>query len=141
MRAFLYWLGFTCLAVWTQFFLRGVDMLAVGLLVSLQEEESGRTFWLALVWVLMQEGMGSLAGGPVGLLYASFTGVYFLGRWLFSPKSLVFVCLLGVVLAGFRLCLVMIKNTATNTTAQARITSGKFPTAAWTAFKNLYKKP
>ncbi len=108
MRVFVYWLVFTSAAVWAQFFLRGVDILAVGLMVSLQEEDFGRTFWLGLVWVFMQEGMGNLAFGPVGLLYACFGGVYFLGRWLFSPKSLIFVCLLGLVLAGLRLALVLI---------------------------------
>lgn len=136
MRVFVFWLAFTAAAVWSQFFLRGVDVLAVGLLLSLQEEDLGRTFWLALVWVFLQEGMGSLAFGPVGLLYASFAGVYFLGRWLFSPKSLIFVCLLGLVLAGLRLALVLIMAalgdlvvTVPTLIDEAMVQAGVFPVA------------
>ncbi|WP_029897282.1 hypothetical protein [Desulfohalovibrio reitneri] len=114
MRSWLFWLAFTVAGVWAQHFAPGLDFLAAGLIVSLQEQRPGRTLWLALAWVLVQEGMGSLAFGTVILLYASLGIMYAVGRWLFEAKNLLFVCLLGVgyalVMAGLNLTMATLQD-------------------------------
>jgi len=96
MRSPLFWLLFTVAAVWGQFLVPGTDFLAAGLVVSMQEQGRTRTLWLALFWILLQEGMGSLAFGTVPLLYGVlFLGFHF-GRWLFEPRNFLFICLIGV---------------------------------------------
>ncbi len=96
MRSPLFWFLFTVAAVWGQFLVPGTDFLAAGLVVSMQEQGRTRTLWLALFWILLQEGMGSLAFGTVPLLYGVlFLGFHF-GRWLFEPRNFLFICLIGV---------------------------------------------
>lgn len=96
MRRLLFWTIFTVAAIWGQFLVPGADFLAAGFVVSLQEQKRSRTIWLVLVWILLQEGMGSLAFGTVPLLYGTLYLGYYCGRWLFEPKNFLFICLLGI---------------------------------------------
>lgn len=96
MRSLLFWGLFTVAAVWGQYMVPGTDFFAAGLIVSLQEQGRARSLWLALFWILLQEGMGSLAFGTIPLLYGVlFLGFHF-GRWLFDPRNYLFICLLGL---------------------------------------------
>lgn len=146
MPAWLFWLLFTVGAVWFQYFLSGVDVMAAGLVVSLQEERPGRTFWLALAWTLIQEGMGSMAFGLVILLYASLVGFYFAGRWLFESRNFLFICLLGTALAVSHAGLVHVMALLQDATvpqgwvvSHALIHVVLFP-AEWLVVSNLYRK-
>lgn len=98
--AMVWWAGFTVLGIWTQRFVPGVDFLAPGLILSMQEQGGHRTFGLALAWVLLQEGMGSLPFG-YGVAWYGFLAIFYIvGRWLFEARSILFMCLLGIGL-GF----------------------------------------
>jgi hypothetical protein len=77
-----WWAAFTIVGVWAQHFLPGVDFLAPGLLVSLQEERPLGTAWLAVVWIMLQEGMGTL---------------FFGASLLFDPRSVTLMFLLGLL--------------------------------------------
>ncbi len=96
MRSLLFWGLFTVIAVWFQHLVPGTDFLAAGLLVSLQEQGRARSLWLAMLWILLQEGMGSLAFGTIPLLYGVLFLAFHFGRWLFEPKNYLFICLLGI---------------------------------------------
>lgn len=96
MRVFLFWLCFTIAAVWGQYFLPGTDFLAVGLVVSMQEQDRSRTLWLVVPWILLQEGMGNLAFGVMPLLYGSLALAFYFGRWLFEARNILFIGLLGL---------------------------------------------
>lgn len=96
MRTFVFWTLTTLAAIWGQYFLTGVDLLAPAFLVSLQEERPAVNFWLCLAWILLQEGMGSLAFGAGVLFYVSMALLFWVGRWMFEAKNFLFVCLLGV---------------------------------------------
>lgn len=98
MRVLLFWTFFTVAAIWGQSVVPGTDFLAAGLVVSMQEQSRGRSLWLALVWILLQEGMGSLAFGSVPLLYGVLALGFTVGRWLFEPRNFLFICLIGVFL-------------------------------------------
>jgi hypothetical protein len=68
MRRIVWWMGFTACGIWAQSHVPGVDFLVPGLILSLQVEKASQTVWLGLVWLLLQEGMGSLPFG-FGLLW------------------------------------------------------------------------
>ncbi len=61
--ALFWWAAYTVVAVWAQKVIPGVDFLAPGLVLSMQEEAGYRTVWLAVLWILLQEGMGNLPFG------------------------------------------------------------------------------
>ena len=55
IRAIFWWGTYTILAVWVQKVVPGVDFLAPGIVLSMQEEAGHRTLWLAFIWILLQE--------------------------------------------------------------------------------------
>lgn len=99
MFGFVWWALYCLLAVWFQFFFPGLDFLAAGLVVSMQEER----WWRSTVWffgaaVLLQDGMGSLSFG-YGLAWYGVLALFFqLGRRFFDPRSLGLMILMGIFL-------------------------------------------
>lgn len=94
--AIFWWAVYTILGVWAQRFVPGVDFLAPGIVLSMQEQAGHRTIWLAIVWILLQEGMGNLPFGYGLAWYGLLAVFYIMGRWLFEARSILFMCLLGV---------------------------------------------
>jgi hypothetical protein len=74
----------------------GVDFLAPGIVLSMQERAGYRTAWLALIWMLLLEGMGNLPFGYGLAWYGLLMAFYIMGRWLFEARSVAFMCLLGI---------------------------------------------
>lgn len=93
-----FWSLFTLGGVWLQSFMPGVDFLAPGLILSLQEEKVRATLGMAVLWMLVQEGTGSLAFGTVILWYGVLAALFFFGHWLFEAKNFVFMVILGACL-------------------------------------------
>lgn len=89
----------------------GVDFLAPGLIIALQEEKPRVVVWLALIWVLLQEGVGSLVFGSVILSYSALVFIYFLGHWIFEAKSFLFMIFLGLCLGALHFLLLPIVGT------------------------------
>jgi len=96
VTAVLWWGAYTLLGVWAQRFVPGVDFLAPGIVLSMQEQGGPRTVWLAVIWVLLLEGTGNLPFGYGVAWYGLLAVFYIMGRWLFEARSLLFVCLLGI---------------------------------------------
>ena len=95
VAAVLWWTAYTVLGVWAQRALPGVDFLAPGIVISMQEQGGARTAWLAAIWILLLEGMGNLPFGYGVAWYGLLTIFYVMGRWLFEARSILFMCLLG----------------------------------------------
>lgn len=93
-----FWTVFTLGGLWLQSFMPGVDFLAPGLILSLQEERNRATAVMGFVWLMLQEGTGSLAFGTVVIWYGVLTALFFFGHWLFEAKNFVFVIILGACL-------------------------------------------
>lgn len=93
-----FWAVFTLGGMWLQSFIPGVDFLAPGLVLSLQEEKIRTTAILGFIWLLIQEGVGSLAFGSVVLWYGLLVALFFFGHWLFEAKNFVFMMILGACL-------------------------------------------
>jgi len=96
-----WWAGFTICGIWAQRFVPGVDFLAAGLIISMQEQGRARTLALTVIWILLQEGMGNLPFGYGLAWYGSLAIFYAIGRWLFEARSILFMCLLGAGLGAF----------------------------------------
>jgi hypothetical protein len=96
LLALFWWGGYTVLGVWAQRTVPGVDFLAPGIVLSMQEEAGKRTALLALVWILLLEGAGNLPFGYGLAWYGLLAAAYFAGRWLFEARSYLFMALLGL---------------------------------------------
>jgi hypothetical protein len=120
--AILWWASYTILGVWAQKVVPGVDFLAPGIVLSMQEEAGHRTFWLALVWILLLEGMGSLPFGYGVAWYGLLICFYFIGRWLFEARSILFMGLLGVGLGVLHPVLVYSLSALANLTVPVQPT-------------------
>lgn len=107
-RNVIWWLLFIFCGIWAQSFLRGVDVLMVGLVVSLQEDRLPQTLWLLGALVLIQEGAGSLTFGSSLLWYAMLIALYAMGRWLFQARNLLFMVLLGAGMGLWHYLLVVL---------------------------------
>ena len=100
-----FWMVFTVSGLWLQSFMPGVDLLAPGLVLSLQEEKIRTSILLGLVWLLIQEGTGSLAFGTVILWYGILAALFYLGHWLFEAKNFLFMVIIGVALGVLHIVL------------------------------------
>jgi len=144
--ALLWWAAYTVVGVWAQKFVPGVDFLAPGIVLSMQEEAGHRTIWLMIIWILLLEGMGNLPFGYGVAWYGLLATFYFVGRWLFEARSILFMCLLGVGLGVLHPLLsyslsslgnmtVPIQNTILEGVAQAVV----FP-VVWVVADKLFPK-
>lgn len=99
-RAVLWWLSFLSVGVCIQALVPGLDVLAVGLIILLQERDYRNLVWLLPLFVLVQEGMGTRPFGAVIVWYAATIVLFRVGRWLFQVENFVFVFLLSACLGA-----------------------------------------
>jgi hypothetical protein len=110
VHPFLFWLAFILAGIWAQRFAPGVDFLAPALIVCLQQRRVSTTAWLAAAFIVLQEGMGSLAFGALILWYSGLLLVYLVGRWLFESRNLLFIFIIGLFLGVWRYILVQMMS-------------------------------
>ncbi len=111
VRNILWWLFFFVVGIWGQYFLPGVDLLMVGLVISLQEGRVAQTLWLFICLTFIQEGIGTVSFGSSLLWYAMLFVLYFIGRWLFQARNVFFMILLGGIMGLWHYVLVIIMAT------------------------------
>ena len=100
LRAAGWWLAFLAVGICIQALTPGLDVLAVGLIILLQERDYRNLVWLLPLFVLVQEGMGTRPFGAVIVWYAATIVLFRLGRWLFEVENFVFVFLLSACLGA-----------------------------------------
>ncbi|QJT09945.1 hypothetical protein [Oceanidesulfovibrio marinus] len=105
-RNILWWFGFTVIALLGQTVFPGVDLLVPGLIVSMQEERNRQSIVLGIVFLLIQEGSGSLAFGAGLAWYGMAIVLFIAGRWLFEARNIMFMVILGAVLGVWRYLLI-----------------------------------
>ncbi len=93
-RLILWWLLFSPLAILGQTIFSGIDMLVIGLILTLQENRYKDLLWLLPLLVLFQEGVGSREFGAMVLWYFMVIVLFMIGRWLFEVQNLLFILLL-----------------------------------------------
>ncbi len=98
----LWWLCYIVCGVCLQLMLPGMDALAPGLLLALQEGRHKLFIQLAAVFLLIQEGAGSLHFGAGLLWYAGLAVLFKFSARLFVADNLLFVAGLSAGLGAWR---------------------------------------
>ena len=99
-RNICWWLFFMAAAIGLQALTPGLDALAVGIIILLQERDYKNMLWLLPLFVLLQEGMGTRVFGGVIVWYAAIIVLFKLGRWLFEVENFIFIFLLSSCLGA-----------------------------------------
>ncbi|MDD6088203.1 MAG: hypothetical protein PUB69_02655 [Desulfovibrionaceae bacterium] len=92
------WILFFSMAIIAQRLLPGLDFLAAGILVCLEEQNPVQTTIVTLLTLLIQEGTGNMDFGACVLRYTAFAAVFLSGRRLFGSHALLFWLFLCAVL-------------------------------------------
>lgn len=106
-----WWLLYFVAGLWLEYALPGVDLLLAGYIVALQEGSLRRILWLLPALILIHEGSGSLAFGTAILWYLGASVFYYVGRWLFEAKNLLYILMLGLALGLWHHGLVLMMAT------------------------------
>ncbi len=93
--AILWWAAYTGIGVWAHRTIPGIDFFAPGIILSLHEQGGKRTALLAAIWILLIEGAGNLPFGYGLAWYGLLVTLFFAGQWLFEPRSILFMIILG----------------------------------------------
>ncbi len=104
---FLWLFCFIPLAIVVQGFVPGVDVLVVALIILLQEKEYVFSAWVMLLFVLLQEGMGTLAFGGAVLWYGGLFLLFFCGKIFFEARNVFFLLLFSIVLGIMHVLLLL----------------------------------
>lgn len=95
-----WWLVYAFSAIALQAAFPGLDLLYPGFLILLQERRLFQTLCVGTLFLLAQEGMGSMAFGGTLLWYGLTAIAFYASCGLFQGSSFLFVLLLGSVLSG-----------------------------------------
>ena len=95
MQIFLGWSLFTAGALVGQNCLHGIDLLGPGLALCLRQGWRRNAIWPALVWMVIQEGVGNLPFGSALLLYSGVPVLFFGLKWGLDPAAWIFTVLLA----------------------------------------------
>ncbi|SHN54673.1 hypothetical protein [Desulfovibrio litoralis] len=104
----LWWCFFIVIGVFIQAFIPGIDALVPGVIVSLYEKRWQQTFWLCLVFILIQEGTSSLVFGAAPLWYITTIVMFILGQRLFNANNFFFILCFGAILSLVRILIVLL---------------------------------
>jgi hypothetical protein len=97
----LWWTGYVIAAQFLQQQFPGLDALAPGFLLALQERKTAQTLWLFLLFTLIQEGAGNLHFGMAMLWYGGQILIFRLNSRLFLTDNILFVTILSASLGGY----------------------------------------
>lgn len=96
---FFWWpLYFGC-AIWGQEALGGLDLLTPSILVCLQFSRWWTGAWLTVACIFLHEGVGAFVFGTSPLFYAGMFLFFFAVKWLFDPRSPLFLLFFSLLLA------------------------------------------
>jgi len=101
----LWWATYIAGALIVQQAVPGVDALVPGFLLSLQERKNWQSFWLFCIFVLIQEGSGSLTFGSAVLWYGGQVYLFRLSQRFFVAENIVFVFMLSASLGAYHFLL------------------------------------
>lgn len=93
-----WWLCFIVLAICVQALAPGLDVLAIGLIILLQEDDYRGMLWLLPLFVLLQEGIGTRLFGSIIIWYAAIIALFKLGCWIFDSRKFLFIFILSACL-------------------------------------------
>lgn len=101
LPSFFWWGAYMTCAVWAQELSGGHDFLSPGVLVCLQFRRLWQALSVAVLWIFLHEGAGSLAFGTSLLFYAGLFVLFFVSQWLLEPENPLFILTFSLGLAGW----------------------------------------
>ena len=101
----LWWATYIAGALMVQQSIPGVDALVPGFLLSLQEKKHWQSFWLFCIFVLIQEGSGSLTFGSAILWYGGQVLLFRVSQRVFVAENILFVLMLSASLGAYHFLL------------------------------------
>ncbi|MFP4212497.1 MAG: hypothetical protein ACLFRL_00145 [Desulfohalobiaceae bacterium] len=111
MPAALFWILYTVAAVWLQSLFPGPDLFAPALLLLLQEQKLSRLSWLLPLWILIQEGSGSLYFGTSLLWYSGLILLFYYTENLLDTRGFLFIFLISTFAGLWQyLCLYLLSS-------------------------------
>ncbi len=87
----LWWALFFCICVSIQNLISGIDVLVIGLLISMQEKNFIQIAWVLPLIILIQEGSGSMLFGASIVWYFCVILIFVIGRFLFEVENTFFM--------------------------------------------------
>jgi len=88
---FVWWVFFLGCGIWWQQMSGGLDFLTPGILVCIQYRKWWLTGILSIVFIFVQEGVGTLAFGASLLFYAGAYLLFYASHWLLEPENPLFM--------------------------------------------------
>ncbi len=98
IRLWIWWLFFLPISIFLQAGLPTVDVLLIGLIITMQEHRYKDLAWLLPILIFIQEGIGSREFGGAILWYCIVILLFIIGRWLFEVQNTLFVLILSACL-------------------------------------------
>ncbi len=97
-----WWILYSFAAIVLEALLPGLDFFLPGLLIAVQERRPLQTLCVGAWFIVIQEGMGSLAFGGTAIMFALTVIFFYSGVQLFQGRNFLFVFLLGIALSAIR---------------------------------------
>ena len=94
-----WWLCYAVAAIALQALMPGLDFFLPGFILALQERNFPQLLAVGALFVMLQEGMGSMAFGGMLLWYALAAIVFYVGCGLLQGTGFLFVTLFGMLLS------------------------------------------
>lgn len=111
MRIVLWWFFFTALCIWVHSLIQGIDCFGPALLVLLHLKRIKEAAWLTPVWILINEGSGSLAFGLSVLWIGGLVLFFYLLCQYLSSSNLLFLLSLSLLAGAWSSTLVRLMAT------------------------------
>ena len=108
MRIVLWWLFFTALCIWVHSMIQGIDCFGPAILVLLHLKRIKEAVWLTPIWILINEGAGSLAFGLSVLWIGGLILFFFLLCQYLSSSNLLYLLTLSVLAGVWHLTVVRV---------------------------------
>lgn len=90
-----WWLACTCAGIVTEMLIPRIDALVGGIILLLQERAYATLLWVAPLFVLLQEGLGTRTFGGSIVWYTVVFLLFRLGERFFNADTFVFVFFLS----------------------------------------------
>ena len=94
-----WWLCYAFVGIALQALMPGLDFLLPGFILALQERRISQVLAVGALFVMVQEGMGSMAFGGTLLWYALAAIAFYVGCGLLQGTGFLFVTLFGMALS------------------------------------------
>ncbi len=97
LRLTLWWFLFTALCIWIHSFISGIDCFGPAVLVLMHLKRYREAIWLTPMWILINEGAGSLAFGSSLLWFAGLILLFLFLCLFLSSSNLLFLFSLSLM--------------------------------------------